>query len=209
MAIRQSLADFQASVAQCDQLIGNAHRIDTTGVDLFPLRDRQQITVAAFLNLFIAWEEFIEASMADFMMGDTTTCGANPVRYVSPQTREHSQKMVVHTLRYFDYANHDNIRRIANLYFDSGYPFETPLSSINAELADLKTIRNACAHLSSTTRTALESLATRVLGQPQPGISVYDLLTTIDPRVRGSHTTVYDAYRDKLVAAATVIARGS
>ena len=116
--------------------------------------------------------------------------------------------MLVHTQRYFDFANQDNVRKIAKLYFDADYPFETPLSSINGELVDLKTIRNACAHLSSTTRTALEGLATRILGQPHPGISVYRLLTTIDPRVQGNATTVYAAYRDMLIAAATLIAQG-
>jgi hypothetical protein len=208
VAIGQSLADFQASLVQCDSLIANAHRVDAAGANVFTPRDREQITVAAFLNLFIAWEEFIEASITDFMMGDTTANGVNPVRYVAPTSREHSTEMVVHTLRYFDYANHDNVRKLAKLYFSDGYPFETPLSSINDELAALKTIRNACAHLSSTTRTALEGLATRILGQPQPGISVYRLLTTIDPRVQGNATTVYAAYRDKLLTAATLIAQG-
>lgn len=116
--------------------------------------------------------------------------------------------MVIHTLRYFDYANHDNVRKIARLYFDTGYPFETPLSSINSDLGDLKTIRNACAHLPSTTKAALESLTTRILGQPHPGINVYQLLTTIDPREPGNATTVYAVYRDKLIAAATLIAKG-
>lgn len=208
MAITQSLADFHASLAQCNSLIASAHRLDAVGSNLFPQRDREQITVAAFLNLFIAWEEFLEASITDFMMGDATMTGTNPVRFVAPLNRDHSNKMIVHTQRYFDYSNHENIRRVAKLYFSSGYPFETPVISINAELAELKTIRNACAHLSSTTRTALESLSTRILGQPQPGISVYQLLMTIDPRVPGNATTVYAAYRDKLSAAATLIAQG-
>lgn len=208
MAINQSLATFRASLAQCDSLIANAHKVDSTGVNLFPPSDRQQITVAAFLNLFIAWEEFIETAITDFMMGEATMGGISPIRHVTPPTREHSNKMVVHTQRYFDYANHDNVRKIAKLYFDTGYPFETPLNSINAELADLKTIRNACAHLSSSTKTALEALATRILGQPQPSVNVYQLLTTIDPRVPGNATTVYAAYRDKLIIAATLIAQG-
>jgi hypothetical protein len=208
VAIGQSLVDFQTSLAQCDSLISSAHKVDASGTSLFPPADRQQITVAAFLNLFIAWETFIEASVVDFMMGGVTLSGALPVRYVSPPTREHSNRMLLHVQRYFDFANHDNIRKITNLYFGSGFPFDTPLSSINAELSDLKTIRNACAHLSSTTKTALEGLATRIFGQPQPGIGVYRLLTTIDPRVRGNDTTVYAAYRDKLIAAASLIAQG-
>ena len=208
MTVGHSLADFEASLHQCDALISNAHRIDAGGANLFPNRDREQITVAAFLNFFIAWEEFIEASIADFMMGAKTLRGLSPTRYVTPITREHSNGMVVHTLRYFDYANHHNVRKLAKLYFNAGYPFEVPLSSIDAELADLKTIRNACAHVSSTTNAALASLATRILGQPQSSISVYNLLTITDPRVEGSNTTVYAAYRDKLLAAATLIAQG-
>ena len=93
MAISQSLADFQASLAQCDTLIANAHKVDAAGANLFPPTDREQITVAAFLNLFIAWEEFIEASVTDFMMGDAALGGTNPVRYVLPTTREHSNRM--------------------------------------------------------------------------------------------------------------------
>jgi hypothetical protein len=207
MPITQSLTDFQANVAQCGSLIGNAHQNDQNGVPFLPQRDREQITVAAFLNLFIAWEEYIEAAINDFMMGDPTLSGTHPIKYIAPVSRDHSTKMVVHVSKYFDFANHENVRRLAKLYFQHGYPFEVPLSSIIADLADLKTIRNASAHLSSTTKTPLESLATRILGQPQPGISVYRLLTTVDPRVPGN-TTVYAGYRDKLLAAATLIAHG-
>jgi hypothetical protein len=206
--IGQSLTTFQAAVAQCDSLIASAHRSDATGTYLFALPDREQITVAGFLNLFIAWEEFIEASINDFMMGDLTVRGNIPVRYVTPPSAQHSNKMIVHTLRYFDYSNNDNVRKVAKLFFEAGYPFEGPLSSIDAELAEMKTIRNACAHLSSTTRTALEGLATRILGQPQPGINVYRLLTTFDPRVQGNATTIYATYRDKILSAAQLIAQG-
>lgn len=174
---------------------------------MFPPRDREQITVAAFLNLFIAWEGFVESAMSDFMMGDATVGGNQPVKYVSPVSREHSVKMVIHTLKYFDFANHDNVRRLAKLYFDNGYPFEAPLSSIISDLIDLKTMRNSCAHISSTTGTALEALANRILGQPQPGITVYQLLTMIDPRATGN-ATVYTVHRDKLLVAASLIAQG-
>lgn len=208
MAILHSLMHFQENIGQCDSLIANAHRVDAAGTSLFPPRDREQITVAAFLNLFIAWEEYIEAAITDFMMGDATVSGNIPVRHVTPPTREHSTRMVIHTLRYFDYANHDHVRKISKLFFEFGYPFDIPLSSINSDLAELRTIRNACAHLSSTTRTALESLATRILGQPQPGITVYELLMSADPRLPVGTSTVYASYREKLLAAATLIAQG-
>ncbi len=207
MAIAQSLATFQAEVAQCDSLIANAHQTDAAGNSLFPQRDREQITVAAFLNLFIAWEGFIEAAMNDFMMGDATTNGNQPVKHVTPPTREHAVNMVVHISRYFDYANHDNVRKVAKLYFNAGYPFDDPLRSIISELSDLKTIRNSCAHISSSTQRALEALANGILGQPQPGITVYQLLTTTHPRAQGN-ITIFASYRDILVTAAGLIAQG-
>ncbi|WP_146214424.1 hypothetical protein [Rhizobium sp. 11515TR] len=207
MAIANSLQEFQADVAQCDSLIANAHRADAVGVLLFTQRDREQITEAAFLNLFIAWEGFVEAAFSDFMMGDATVSGAQPAKYVSPPTREHSSKMVIHTNKYFDFSNHEAVKRLAKLYFDNGYPIDGPVSSIIAELGELKSIRNACAHISTTTTAALEGLANRILGQPQPGISVYRLLTMVDPRLQ-NNLTVYAGYRDKLLAAAALIAQG-
>lgn len=208
MPIQQSLISFQGDAAQCDNLIANAHRQDPAGNALFRVLDREQITVAAFLNLFIAWERFIESAICDFMMGESTLGGAVPIRYVNPTNREHSDKIILHTMRYFDCANHDNVRKVANLYFQNGFPFETAMNSINVDLADLRTIRNSCAHISSTTKYALEGLASRILGRPRPGISVYDLLLSIDPRVQGNATTVYASYRDKLLAAASLIANG-
>jgi len=207
MPIGQSLTDFQSNLTQCDSLIANAHSVDATGAHHFTLRDREQITVAAFLNMFIAWEEYIEAAINDYMMGDATINGTVPVRYVAPPSRDHSSKMVIHTGNYFDYANHEKVKKLAKLYFDTGYPFETPLNSMAQELADLKIMRNACAHMSSTTKTALESLAVRIFGSPQSGISVYQMLTSTDPRTN-PNVTVYAAYRDKLLLAADIIAQG-
>lgn len=207
MPIGQSLANFQANLAQCDSLIANAHTTNATGHQHFTVRDREQITVAAFLNMFIAWEEFIEAAVSDYMMGDATMSGNFPMRYVTPPSREHSTKMVIHTGRYFDYANQENVKKLVKLFFDTGYPFETAINSMTQELSDLKTMRNACAHMSSTTKTTLESLAVKIFGNPQPGISVYQMLTATDPRTNPK-VTVYAAYRDKLLLGAGIIAQG-
>lgn len=207
MPIGQSLGAFQASVAQCDSLIANAHTVVAGGAFHFTPRDREQITVAAFLNMFIAWEEFVEASIGDFMMGEATIGGNQPVRYVTPPTRDHSGKMIIHMNRYFDYANHENVKKLAGLYFETGYPFDTPINSLTQELSDLKIMRNACAHMSSTTKAALEGLGLRIFGSPQAGITVYQMLTANDPRTNPT-VTVYASYRDKLLVAAGLVAQG-
>lgn len=207
MPIAGAVAAFTAKAAQCDSLIASAHRQDPAGVFIFSPAERELITVAGFLNLFVAWEEFLEASMSQFMVGTPTLSGAAPLRYARPPDVESAKRMLIGTNRYFDYANHELVRRMAGLYFQNGYPFEPHLSAIVTDLADMRTMRNASAHLSSTTQLALESLAQRVFGAPRPGIALYAMLTAVDPR-SAAGTTVFAEARDKLLTTAQLIAQG-
>ena len=182
MPLTPVLADFRASIAQCESLIANAHKTDSAGASLFSTIDQKQITIAALLNMFIAWERFLELSLTTLMIGGATLSGTSPVRYVVPPTLDTAREMIIGVMRYFDYANHDNMRKMATLYFNQGYPYEPHLSGISSELADLRAMRNASAHITSTTQTSLESLARRISGNPMSGIDLYQLLTMIDPR---------------------------
>jgi hypothetical protein len=181
--------------------------MDANGNYLLPQLDRQQITVAAFLNLFVNWETFLEASMIALMVGAPTISGSQPVRYVEPLTEAHARSILVGINRYFDFGNHDNVRRIVPFYFQNGYPFEPHLGSIHSELSDLRTMRNASAHISSTTQAALESLALRIFRAPRPGILLYQFLTSTDPR-SATGATVFVECKLKLEAAAGLIAQG-
>jgi hypothetical protein len=207
MSLAEILRDFKTNVAQCDNLIANAHQTDSDGNFLFPLIAHQQITVSAFLNLYVAWETFLESSLAELMVGSATLSGSLPIRYISPLNVESARMFVIGVHRYFDYGNHDYVRRMVRLYFKDGYPYEPHLGSISSDLADLRTMRNASAHITSTTQTALESLAMRVLSRPCSGINLYTLLTAIDPR-SSVGDTVFLEYKNKLVVAAELIAQG-
>ncbi|MBS0274546.1 MAG: hypothetical protein JSR55_09115 [Proteobacteria bacterium] len=207
MAIPDILTKFKNEVAQCANLITNAHQRNAAGTFILSELDRRQITAAAFLNKFIAWESFLEASLADFMIGAPTIGGAQPTRYVAPPNADMAKKIVVGSQRFFDYANHQYVLKIVRLYFDNGYPFEPHISGIFRDLDDLRAMRNACAHISSTTQLALEGLAIRIFGQPKPGITIYDMLTSIDPRENPA-ATVFQSYRIKLEATADLIANG-
>jgi hypothetical protein len=205
--LARALADFKASTAQCESLIANAHKADHTGSPMLPAIDQQQITVAAFLNIFIAWESFLESSLTELMTGAKTISGNNPVKYVSPTNLSAARELIIGVMRYFDYGNHQYFKKVVSIYFHNGYPYEPHLSAIFSELYDLRTMRNASAHISSSTQTALESLATRIFGRPRPGITLYQLLTSIDPR-SGTDETVFSAYKNKLVVTAELIAQG-
>ena len=115
--------------------------------------------------------------------------------------------LVIGVMAYFDFAKHDNVRRLVKMYFENGYPYEPHLSAIFSDLQDLKTMRNASAHISSTTQTGLEGLALRIFGRPQSGTTVYRILTATDPRSAGGDT-VFVAYRSKLLVTAELIANG-
>jgi hypothetical protein len=128
--LAQALANFKNDVGQCDNLIANAHISDAAGTPLLPTIDQRQITVAAFLNMFIAWESFLESLLSELMIGGATINGAAPVKYVAPLNLTAAQKLLIGIMRHFDFANHDNVRKIAGLYFQNGYPFEPHLSSI-------------------------------------------------------------------------------
>jgi len=206
VSLAQNLVDFKASVAQCDSLIASAHKTDGSGISLFPLVDQKQITVAAFLNLFIAWETFLECSLAELMTGAATLNGSVPVKYVAPLTPEAARKIVKHVRPFFDYGNHAFVRTLVNMYFKDGYPYEPHLTGVIQDLADLRTMRNASAHITSTTQTAVETLALRVLKRPSIGIDLYALVMANDPTVSGN--TIYASYRDKLLVTAELIAQG-
>ena len=75
----------------------------------------------------------------------------------------HAHRILIGTQKYVDWSNPEIIRRLCNLFFDPSNPFDTYIASINTDLFDLKTIRNAAAHLTSTTSQQLDSLATRKL----------------------------------------------
>jgi hypothetical protein len=205
--IANALATLRAKALQCDSLVANSHRVDSTGIAVLPALDQAQITVAAFLNLFIAWEEFLETTIADFMAGEPTLSGSIPIKFVAPPTAGAARAMVIGINRYFDYANHDYVRRIVGMYFQNGYPYEPHLSAIANDLADIRTMRNASAHLSSTTHAALGALAQRIFSTPQPGIALYGVLTAVDPRSATGNTVLAEV-RGKLLTVAELISNG-
>ena len=203
MSLFVALEKFISNIAQCDSLIRNVHKQDARVVSIMPVIDQKQVTVAAFLNLFIAWEGFVEDAMINFMCGNPTISGINPTRYVTPENPDAARKMLIGIHKYFDFANYENLIKISDIYFDAGYPFKVPLLNIATILYDLKTMRNAAAHITSTTQNALEGLAQRKLLTPRLGIDLYTLLTST---ISGG--TVFTDARDNLLAAATQIANG-
>ncbi len=207
MTLANSLAEFRAGSAASAGLVASAHHNDANGAPLFSATERAMITAAAFLNVFKLWEAFLEASISKYLSGEPSITGAVIVKHASPVDEVHARTMFIGVMNHFDYANHENVRAMARIYFDSGKPYDPHLSAIFTDLADLRTMRNAVAHISSTTQSKLDTLAQRIFGTPQPNISLYDMLLRVDPR-SPTGETVFEGYQSKLLAAADLIARG-
>lgn len=188
MPHQDTLNEFRAAVAKYLGFIDNGYRQDTSGTALFDSTFQGFCVQAAFLGIYVAWETFLERSLIDYTLGVTAISGRQIPKYVTPIDGVHSNRILIGTQKYVDWSNPDIVTRLAGLYLANGEPFNTYLKSIQAVLFDLKTIRNACAHLSTSTSTQLDAVASRMLSRPISGISVTDFLTAIDPNGQPNDT---------------------
>ncbi len=194
-------------MVDCNNLLAFAHQTDDSGAYLALPRQREQIIISSFLNFFLAWEMFVESSFLDYMMGESSIHGINPVCLVTPLNRQHALNMLIGTHRYFDFGNHHVVLTMARLFFQSGGPFGTYLPSVTQRRIDMRVMRNATAHISATTQTKLDLLAQRILG-PSAIIpcKLYDFLLMQPTRVTGD--TIFAQYQREIDVAAELIANG-
>jgi hypothetical protein len=202
--VKSVLERLESDVGQCKALIANSHAL-VHAKPLLPQRDREQIVCGAFLNLHVAWESFLEDSLLLFLSGGSTISGKQPVSYVQAPDRKTAAAIVIGTQRYFDYANSEFVMKLVGTYFKDGYPYQPHLDSIADQLASMRAIRNAAAHITSSTQVKLDATAQKLLVTPHPGISVYTLVTSTRPKAA---KTVFEEFSDTVVAAATLIANG-
>lgn len=207
MPLLDSLTQYRASIAEANNFISIAFRRNRSRRYILSVNEREFITDSAYLRIFIAWETFLESSFINYMLGDLSILGNAITCHALPTSVDHAHKMIIGTQKYVDWSNPEIVRRLCNLYFAAGNPFDTFISSISADLFDLKTIRNAAAHLTSTTRGQLDSLGTRKLRRPSTNLKVSDLVFSIDPSST-INDTILTTYLNILDVAAEGIANG-
>lgn len=208
MPIVDSLNNFRSSVAEANSFITIAFQQDANGNYLLPQNARDFINDSAFLKIFIAWETYLESVFLKFLLGEPSILGTFLVRYATPLDTLHGNNMLIGKQKYVDWSDPATVKLFANLYFLTGNHIDAFINSIYSELLDLKTIRNAAAHLTSTTSGKLDSVASRILGSPQTNITVSQLIFSIDPSAAPAGTTVLSIFLSKLEIAAEGIANG-
>lgn len=192
MPIPTNLSKYRAGVAKTISLIDKIHHHDDQGVDLFDLDEKEIVISAAVLKNFVLWEEFLEGAFTQYLTGQQSSSGTDIVRYVTPTDLDHAIKIPAGAQVYADWSNHDSVVKLSKLYFENGEPFASNLNSITAILNDLKTIRNASAHISNNTQRKLDALASRVLQIQTSNMSVYAFTLSMHPS--SSNLTVLHYY---------------
>lgn len=205
MVIANALQEFLASAGQANAIISAAYRLDTSNCFFFTATEQAVLVESAFLRLFVAWEAFLEETFVNYMLGEKSLQGNILQRYVSPRDLDHAHSMVVGGMRYADWSTPDVVRKLAKLFFDGGEPYETVLAQIHTDLLDLKTVRNAAAHLSSATSAQLDAVATRVLMSPATGMTVARFVLHSNPKSATGESMI-QTYSATLQTAAHLIA---
>ena len=207
MSLNDSLTTFRDSVAEANSFIALAFQQNDNGDYVLSQNERDFITDSAYIKIFISWETFLENCFIQYMLGERSILGNEITRYVQPLHEKHANDLLIGTQRYVDWSNPETVKKLSILHFASGNPFDVYISSMMSDLFDLKNIRNAAVHLSSTTRQQLDSIGTRKLKRPCNNLKVSDIIFAIDPDST-SNETIFTTYLNKLDVSAEGIAKG-
>ena len=142
------------------------------------------------MNMFEAFESFMEQLFIAYMMGYPGRNGQSVTRYVSPIDEQHAESMLRGNEKYMDFTSRETIQRIANNYFQDGGPF-VYLSNISADFETMKKIRNELSHHSLKSRRDFESAVRSNVGQMPTNLSVSWFLMTNVPRTHDTFFTKY------------------
>jgi len=208
MGLAQNLTDFRASITELNQHISFAHQKYNNNKFKHQSKLREFITESAYLRIYVAWETFIEKSFIDYLINEESINRNRPAKWAMPISAKHANEIIIGNQKHMDWSNPETVRKISKIFFHQGYVFDSALSAISSDLIDMKSIRNSAAHISSTTTSKLDGVASRILGITANNYSTYRLLFSHDPRTVSNPKTVLERYLEILDVAAEQIANG-
>lgn len=112
----------------------------------------------AFVSIHATWESFLESCFIAYMLGEHSTSGFAPVRYVFPNDEQHALSMISAGREYFPWTAPDALRRQSLICFQGGHPFSQILERTTTELQEINTVRNSVVHRSRGATEKFKSL---------------------------------------------------
>jgi hypothetical protein len=202
MALKAARTEIQRSITGFQSTISWITVKDPQGGYTYSEVLRDFIIESAFLKLFVAWESFLEATFIAYLMGNQPRTGVPVTRFATPQSIDAANKMLVGTQRFVDWANPEIVMRLASLFFRDGFPVRYALASAHQDLVDMKVVRNACAHLSRTTKPAFDQITSRTVSKQYQEFPVSSFLLASNPATK---TAVHEHYVGTIRTAAKLI----
>lgn len=203
MKVLSCLNKFRSGINDINSFISMAYPIG----DQLEKEKIAFIVESSFLKMFIHWEEFLESVFALYLVGEKSADGKTIECHVSPKDLEHAHEILIGSQTYVDWASSDTVQKLSKIYLKDGEPLYSNLASISTDLKDLKTIRNAAAHISSSTQKKLNAVASRVTRKSVTSISVTELVMTMHPDPIHKEKTILQYYQNILDITAENIAK--
>lgn len=145
-----------------------------------------------FIQIFLAWENFLENSFILYLNAKADLQGRVYVRYGTPKDNEHAYNMIKGTKNYPDWTNLNDVKYLAKIYFENGGPFSI-LENMPVEFDDIKNIRNRISHNSEKSTKAFERVLIKTIMQTT-NVSVGDFLMMF----KDNSQTYFSYYMDYL-----------
>lgn len=198
------LQQYRDSVLEAESFIAEAYQTDTGGQYIHPQTYRDFVVASAVVRFSIAWESFLEHIYCSFLLGEPDTRGNTVPSCVVANDEEHAHRLLIGTNKYFDWTNPEMIIALSMLFLGKDNPIKSAIFATKSDLADIKTIRNAAAHISSSTQKSLDSVASRLFGFQKFNTTVAEVILM----VRSDGKTMWQYYKEILDVAAESVASG-
>ena len=157
----------------------------------FTLQMYNAIVENCFMQIYLAWEGFLEKSFVAYLQNAPDLQGGTYLQHATPTNDEHAYNMLKGTKSYPDWTNIDDVNYLAKTYFDLSGPYAI-ISSPRQELLEMKTVRNRISHVSEKSIKQFNNLLNRCIAQTN--ISPGDFLMMF----KDSNTTYFTFYVDML-----------
>lgn len=206
MTSAECLSAYRSGVSDSVLYMQSAFNKKADGTFQYDEKHRAFIVDAAFLKFYICWETFLESIFVSFLLGESTIIGTNVPKCIVARDEQHALKILIGTNKYFDWTNPEIVRDLSKIYLENENTIGNNVLAIQTQLFELKTIRNAAAHITSTTQTKLDSVASKLLNHQQTNSTVSELIVKNMP---GTAQTIFEYYKELLDSTAESICKGS
>lgn len=166
------LRDFEKQVDSSKDLISKVKNLGLTRIGI------EIITELAFLRIFIAWENFLEASFIRYLVGARSPSKYRPRRLISPRNMSHALDILSSDREIINWNSASLVILRAERCFREGEPYKNAIQAATLDLNDMNTIRNRIAHKSKISKDKFNSFIRRKFGHGRRGMTPGRFLLT-------------------------------